>query len=115
MSSDLLLEMASQLLEREWRKRNCASEMPSHRMMRDLVDMMSEYPARPAAEMEVIIQRMLFENQFVDDSGDSMVLDACETIEWQAHAVVSVLEEVRRQALSLGFWSTEPATPITYG
>ena len=116
MSSELLIHSACQLLEREWRRQNvCQAELPSTRLVRDLVEMVAANPGRPASELETVIQRMLLENHFVDDTGDSMVLDAGGSVDVQARVLAAVLEEVRRQALRSGVWSAEPVTPMMFG
>ncbi len=116
MSSELIVETTCQLLEREWRKQGLSpADLPAQRFIRDLVEMVAANPSRSVVELEPVIQRMLLESQFVDDTGDSMVLSASSSIEIQARVLAKVLEDVRRQSLRSGIWSTEPVTPMMFG
>ncbi len=125
MSIDLLSKTAKELWEREWAEaaqRRDISERngilqtcPSPALIESLVDLISEDPRRPVAELEPVIHRMLFENQFIDDGGDSVILDAFDSIEVQTRVLVKILEEVRQLGLSEGLWSEIPATPMMFG
>ena len=125
MSNDQILKNAKQLWEREWvtasRNRAAAPSQgmlqtcPSPALIEAMVDMVAEDPRRPVAELEPVIHRMLFENQFIDDGGDSVILDAFDSIDVQTQILVKVLEEVREQGLREGLWSSMPAAPMMFG
>ena len=84
-------------------------------MIETLVDLLAEDPSRPVSELEPIIHRMLFENQFIDDGGDSVILDSLDSIDVQTQLLVKVLEAVRQQGLRDGLWCTTPTTPMMFG
>ncbi|GEM_PF-2509439 len=125
MSQEILIENAKKLWEREWsasmnnRKGKHVPTVlqtcPSPSLIETLVDMVAEDPSRPVAELESIIHRMLFENQFIDDGGDSVILDSFDSIDVQTTLLVKVLEQVRQQGLEEGLWSTAPTTPMMFG
>ncbi len=125
MSHGTLVENAKQMWEREWASaagrrsgRNAPFMLqtcPSPLMIEAMVDLVAEDPSRPVAELEPIIHRMLFENQFIDDGGDSVILDGFDSIDVQSQLLVKVLEEVRQQGLREGLWCTMPATPMMFG
>lgn len=125
MCNEQIVKSAKQLWEREWlastRARGAAPAQgmlqtcPSHTMIELLVDLVAEDPRRPVAEIEPVIHRMLFENQFIDDGGDSVILDAFDSIDVQTSILVKVLEEVRQQGLQDGMWSAMPTAPMMFG
>lgn len=125
MSHAKLLKTAKDLWNAEWskaaRSRKAAPvnamlhTCPSPTMIETLVDLLAEDPSRSVAELEPIIHRMLFESQFVDEGGDSVILDAFDSLDVQAQLLVRVLEEVRQLGLREGLWSTEPVTPMMFG
>lgn len=125
MCNEQIVKSAKQLWEREWLASSRArgpspaqgmlQTCPSHTMIESLVDLVAEDPRRPVAEIEPVIHRMLFENQFIDDGGDSVILDAFDSIDVQTRILVKVLEEVRQQGLQDGMWSAMPTAPMMFG
>ena len=125
MSNEQILKSVKQLWEIEWSKSSNArggapalgmlQACPSPTMIESLVDLVAEDPRRQVEELEPVIHRMLFENQFIDDGGDSVILDAFDSIEVQTCILVKVLEEVRQQGLKEGLWSSMPTAPMMFG
>jgi hypothetical protein len=125
MSNSRLSSMARDLWEREWAK---AAQMrgsinhhammqtcPSPAMLDSLVELVAEDPSRPTHELEPVIHRMLFESQFIDDGGDSVILDAFDCIDEQTRILIKILEEVRQVGVGDGIWSTTPMAPMMFG
>lgn len=125
MSNGLLFKLVKEMWSREWTKMVQArgakmqqamlQTCPSPAMLEGLVDMVAEDPCRPAAELEPVIHRMLFESQFIDDGGDSVMFDAFDCVEEQTHMLVKILEEVRHVGVRDGTWSTAPLAPMMFG
>ena len=76
--------------------------------------LVAENPHRPAQDLESLIHRMIVENQFVDDNGDSVVLDALESADQETQVLIKVLEQCRQVGLKEGLWSEAPVTPVMF-
>lgn len=122
---DHLVTTARELWTREWSRiadgrtekhpHAFLQSGPTPGMLESLVDLIAEDPRRPVGELEPVIHRMLFEHQFIDDGGDSVIFDAFDCIEVQTRTLVDVLEQVRQRALQEGVWSAMPAAPMMFG
>ena len=121
MISQRLLEFARESLLKEWagssssRRGETRITWPSTWMLEDLLDLVAENPHRPVSDLEPIIHRMIVENQFIDDGGDSVVLDAVESADREARVLIRVLERCRQLGVKEGLWSSAPPTPIMFG
>ncbi|MEX2216575.1 MAG: hypothetical protein WD768_20850 [Phycisphaeraceae bacterium] len=123
MISSHLLEFAREILHQEWNggcgtadeAAGFADTCPCLWMLEDLLDLVAENPHRPVSDLEPVIHRMIVESQFIDDGGDSVVLDAVESADREARILVKVLERCRQVGLKEGLWSAAPSTPIMFG
>jgi len=85
-------------------------------MIEQLLNLVEEFHQRPVRELEPTIRRMLIDQSFCDDNGDSVTDGLFErTFNAQVTLTVRVLERVRRQGLSQGRWSEMPAAQPMFG
>lgn len=85
-------------------------------VLHDLVEMVAAAHDRPVRELEPMIRRVITEQSFVDECGDT-VMDCqdMEMVECQVQVVLKVLESVRQKAMASGQWSDVPLTPQMFG
>jgi len=119
-NANSLNQMARQLMRKEWATAcegsGPAFPLPEDRFLDDLVALAASEPAKQIKDFEGTIHRMVMETHFVNDSGDSMILDDMfEEVDAQVKAIVRVLERVRRHALNSGQWSAAPVSPPMFG
>jgi len=121
MISQRLVEFARESLQREYVKFEGGDDTdhfntcPCAWMLDALLELVAENPNRPVSDLEPVIHRMIVENQFIDDGGDSMVLDAVESADRESQVLIKVLERCRQIGLKEGLWSSEPSAPIMFG
>lgn len=86
------------------------------RMLPELIRMIAENPEQPAQQFEDTIRNLVAEQDFIDDSGDTVV-DARHdaVVELYVSVFVDVLEKVRQHAITQGQWSDTPVTPQMFG
>ena len=74
---------------------------PVQWLLRDLTGLLMEFPTQPVQESAPLIRRLLLEQVFVDDNGDS-VRDVCcqDQMEHHVAMAVRILEKVRLELIS---------------
>jgi hypothetical protein len=111
-------DAARELFQSECTKQGLAHGLRSTTLwvLHDLVGMVAAAHDRPVRELEPMIRRVVTEQNFVDECGDT-VMDAqgIKMIERQVQVILKVLESVRQQALASGQWSDVPLTPQMFG
>jgi hypothetical protein len=119
----VLYDFARNLLYREWGKlcgdassNPICAMMPTEAMVHEMVDLLAETHEQGVEELRSAIHSRLFDSLFVDDGGDSMVLDdLLDEVESHVTFWVSLLKEVRDYAIRQGLWSDAPITPQMFG
>jgi hypothetical protein len=89
---------------------------PALWLLHDLAGLLIDFHDRPAGELSPMVRRLIVEQNFVDDNGDS-VLECCTSAEIDRHVtqITGILEAVRREADQQGLWRELPATPLMCG
>lgn len=84
---------------------------PALWVLPELLSLLEEFREHPARELKPLVHRLIIEQNFVDDNGDSVFDSDCqEEVEQQVELILDVLEKVRLQAIHLGVWSDAPVT-----
>lgn len=113
-----LEDTARELFQREWAKQGFSygPRLTALWVLHDLVEMVAAAHDRPVRELEPVIRRVITEQSFVDECGDT-VMDGQgkEVIERQVQVILRVLESVRQESLASGRWSDVPLTPQMFG
>lgn len=117
---------AKEHFDREWQAacdslegdRHLAQQRLSHIewLTPDLLALLEEFRDRPTSELTPLIRRLLAEQSFIDENGDS-VIDECELamLEHEVRLVVEVLDRVRSRCRDEGRWAGTPTTPQMFG
>jgi ketopantoate reductase len=119
----VLYDFARNLLYREWGKlcgnastNPICAMMPTEAVVREMVDLLAETHEQGIEELRSAIHSCVFDSLFVDEGGDSMVLDELlEQVEAHVTFWISLLKEVRDYAIRQGLWSDAPITPQMFG
>lgn len=126
-SDPMLIDLAIELLSREWCFGDDAAEAGVHVsdgpvawLLPQLVEMIGECCERPVALQAPTIKRLIVEQTFHGLGGDHVeggnsAKAGTRLIERQVTVVVRVLEAVRLDAIAQGKWSTAPVTPQMFG
>lgn len=82
----------------------------------ELLALLDEFHDRPVRELAPLIRRLVLEQGFVDENGDS-VIDEQEAarLDEVVELVLTALERVRQRFAELGRWSDVPVTPQMCG
>lgn len=113
-----LSRLARQMMEMEWEKtvhgsdrdplgvRSASDRCPALWVIEDLLAIVAEQRHEPVSGLRSMIRRVLTEQHYVDDNGDTM-LDQIVSggSEKQLDLVIDVLERVKQLALATGEWS----------
>ena len=79
-------------------------------LLPELIELVAERPAEPVSSLEAAIHRRVFEQQFIDETGDPPLDQPYASgAEHQVRMLVAVLEKIRRQAIARGIWCDHPA------
>ena len=85
-------------------------------LLPEVLALVSEHRDRPVHELEPTIRRLIEEQDFFEDAGDSMIAERRgELVEEYVRMFVKALERVREEALRHGEWSNLPVTPQMFG
>lgn len=89
---------------------------PALWVLPELLNLVCEQRDRPVQEMTPMVRRLIVEQSFVDENGDSIFdARARSQVEKQVEVIVRVLESIRQEALSDGRWSNVPLADMMYG
>ncbi|MBI1336478.1 MAG: hypothetical protein GC164_05900 [Phycisphaera sp.] len=81
-----------------------------------LVELLCEFHDRPASHLGPMIRRIIVEQEFIDDTGDSMIdQDFMVCLDHYVDMIVEALEQVRQRCRREGHWSDTPITPLMCG
>ena len=83
---------------------------PALWLLRDLVSLLEEFRDRPLTDLAPMVRRLILEQNFVDENGDSVFDTQCaKNVEHEVALILRALERTRREATEQGILAQELA------
>ena len=95
---------------------NLPVECPAVAIIHECISLIDQHNDSPVRELAPAIRRLITERIFVDENGDSCVIeDLPVTINREVEMIVQALEQFRESGIGRSSWSDVPNSPIMFG